>query len=1283
MSQIFEICIHLSAPPEDAQAEAIASVEIQCPLLRRQISKENLLVDLLTSQERNDLQWYLEEYWKWPYLEFAERGKKVEALLPQVGRRLYHAIFGSEAMQDIIDALQPHEGIHHQISIVSNVPKTLSMPWELLHDEHGFLALRTPSPIAIVRRLPQHISAPHSACFTAPLRVLLITARPRGTNIIDPRGIARPLLDELQPLIETGVVELEFLRPPTFKALTTRLEDSTRPITILHFDGHGYFSKDAGQGILAFENKGGFLDEIKAETFARALYKSSVSLIVLTACQSAQGAEDNAFSSVASQLMQGGVNAVAAMSSSVLVMSATLYTKAFYRALSDTFSIAAAQEQAQRILRDNSNRHSHRFHPNVEGAPIHLCDWWLPHFYQQHPLQLEHLVDNEVKAKEQLDRSKQRPREREPRQPYHDFTGRAQELHLIERSLSQRKFVVICGFGGIGKTALAHEAADWLIRTNMYDKTCFISFAYGGDLAAFLAALATTLGLNDSSYNPSKAATALSRIKTALQEQRVLIIVDDVESILSHGFKMLDPAECKELWESLSDLASAGLGVILTTRNRDLDDDQPMSYDNVTFLDLQGLHPEDAYMLATQILDGLGIDREQIPYTDLRDLLTNLDHHPLAIQLILPLLRERSLSTIRADIPALLPYCVDEAVTGRNKSLLTSLSYSLQYLDEQQSELISRFALFERGASETSAKFVTELLQTTWYQLRRRLEQTGILTTEVFYEGSEELYLHFHPIFIPYLRYRFRLIRTTLQERYISYYGTLAGTLYEQDRQQPRITRLKAQRELPNFQHTFDLLLDQGEIDAASQIASCIIKFLNNFGRERERELLIHRVNNAIAAQSRGNASMLTFAQWNSAIDQGQREFEQGDIDAAIDRFSRLLKLIETRPQGIPLGKESEQHSFALFWLARCFREAKRPGAEKYWQRSLAILNSLIEQQPANTVYLYQRSVLFTEGGRILLDQGQYDQAKHIFEKELQETVKQQDRSGQAAIHIQLGDIAMAQKNFSEARSRYSAALEISQLLGDVKLEAIAWHQLGWVALERMEWDEAERCYLESLQREKQLDNAAGIAGDCNELASITESMGRYEEAEGWYRRVLDLVERLHPERRALAYVNIADFLGRGINERRISPARLAETRRYAEQALAILERLDSSAEIWRALYLLGALARMEGRTKAAQSYRRRERETYAAFEPNRSAMDHKYGTLIAEVAAVARDHRPAEHTVEPNQLSLRQLDGDEKALITAIHRIRRGERDWHVLCDNLERGQALFILRTLEMLGG
>src|SRR5436305_11632040 len=87
-----------------------------------------------------------------------------------------------------------------------------------------------------------------------------------------------------------------------------------------------------------------------------------------------------------------------------------------------------------------------------------------------------------------------------PPKPRYPFSGRARELLQIERHLLHNRLVVLSGFGGIGKTALAREAADWLTRTGLYMLACFVSFEHGGDAPLLLSELGTFLGVNDGNY---------------------------------------------------------------------------------------------------------------------------------------------------------------------------------------------------------------------------------------------------------------------------------------------------------------------------------------------------------------------------------------------------------------------------------------------------------------------------------------------------------------------------------------------------------------------------------------------------------------------------------------------------------------------------------------------------------------------------------------------------------------------------------------------------------------
>jgi len=95
------------------------------------------------------------------------------------------------------------------LTIDSNEPRILRLPWELLRDEGGYLFSEG---ISVQRRMRKLKKSPLKP-FDLPVRILMVTARPEGAGFIDPRSIATPLLDALDDRPEA--FEVEFLRPPT------------------------------------------------------------------------------------------------------------------------------------------------------------------------------------------------------------------------------------------------------------------------------------------------------------------------------------------------------------------------------------------------------------------------------------------------------------------------------------------------------------------------------------------------------------------------------------------------------------------------------------------------------------------------------------------------------------------------------------------------------------------------------------------------------------------------------------------------------------------------------------------------------------------------------------------------------------------------------------------------------------------------------------------------------------------------------------------------------------
>ncbi len=1285
---VLDLCITLVPPPHGAAPEAIATIELRCDQLGLQCAGD-VLGETFTSREREDVRWYLEEYWKWPYEQFLARGKRIEVALAEFGKRLYRTVCASPGAMGVVQAWRLQPGVQQrQISIVSDIPRALSLPWELLHDEQGFLVLRTRNPVSLVRRLPQRELSAFPTTFEPPLRILLVTARPVDAAFIDPRSIARELLDEVQQQVDAGTIALEFLRPPTLPALRARLSDASRsPIQVLHFDGHGVFSEGKnGQGMLAFEDAYGRADLVKAEDVAQVLQDSGVRLAVLTACQSAMGAADDAFSSVAAQFIRSGVDAVMAMSASVLVVTATRYAEALYRALAAGIPVPVAQERARQALHDEPRRNVHHRRVDDEGTIVTLRDWWLPHYYQQRPASLQPTKPAR-KRKKAAGIVLPRLNERIPTAPRYGFSGRSHELLQIERALLHKKLVVIHGFGGMGKTALAREAAEWFTRTHMYDGACFVSFEQGGDVTTVLSTLGNYLNVYDGNYHPSEVKAALARLQPVLQTKRILVIADNLESILPPGEAPLEPADRALLWDVLLNLAKMGAGMVLTSRDITFGDGRLAPGNQTVHHTLQGLQPDDAYALASRVLSDLGIDHARAPYGELRELLALLDHHPLAIQLVLPALRDHSLATIRAEFAQLLPTFVDDTATGRNRSLLASLDYSLRRLSGEQRAFLSRLALFEGGASEDDLLVIAQIPEAAWASLRPALEQAALLVAEQVHEEIAVPFLHFHPVLLPSLRQEAGTHGVTEEEetalrlRYTQRYAALADYLEGEAFQHPEPVYALVRRELPNLRKALELLLQAGEMEAASRVAAYLTKFLTDLGLTRERDRLRRRVEQALAAVPAPADGGLTPAEYMHELGRARDERGSGKVRAAFARLTRLLSRIQALPDGADDGPGSFSHCCTLQELGYCLQDAGQlEAALDTFREALTLLEALLEQQPEERTMRILHAGLLNNLGTVLSMQGQYAQAQARYEQALQEHRAVKDTFTEAVTLEHLGTLALKQGNYTQARSRYLQALEQYRAIGDPARQAVAWHQLGRVAQNQRMWTEAVRCYRESLALKERVGDIAGAANTCNQLAMVAEGVGCPAEAEGWYKGALERIERVEPGSMAQAKClnNLAGLLVDEVRAGRATRSQLVEARRYAEQAQRIREQPGISADIWTTYGVLAKIAELEERPEGVRNYRRQERESYAAFAGNRYRIDQQHADLIEAIVAAARGDTQVQEAVAAKLPELEKHGWD---VSDAVRRIWKGERDWQGLAEGLDGQNALLILRVLETL--
>ncbi|MEZ4437247.1 MAG: CHAT domain-containing protein, partial [bacterium] len=474
----------------------------------------------LGPDEAEKLRWYLEDYHRWPAAEFERRARDIEAELPMWGQALWFALV--QALGEAIEpwlrdtvggrrtitlrvasprpvpltaraeakliaplgdltrsavlaavaatrALQvdhrPPEQIERDGAENAAQARLLALPWELLARDGEPLMQRD---IAIRRVMVPREEGERIGPRKAPIRVLVVVARPDKAGLIDPRASADALIDAVAPL--GGAVALTFLRPPTVKALSDML--ASQPFDVLHFDGHGVYEPQSGLGFLCFEHRDpekrrqGEPELIHGAELRQALGDKPLPLAFLEACQTGQSTE-TADAAVAAAMLAAGAASVIAMSHSVLVTTAGLFTAAFYRALTEGRTIAQAVTRARQAVAADRRRGTaidladdpaaRARGETVRKKTFELTDWHVPQLYQRGddptllPGGTALLGDTDaVYALE--DRYATLP-------PVlgHGFVGRLTERLALERALEDHPIALIVGVGGQGKTTLAAE----------------------------------------------------------------------------------------------------------------------------------------------------------------------------------------------------------------------------------------------------------------------------------------------------------------------------------------------------------------------------------------------------------------------------------------------------------------------------------------------------------------------------------------------------------------------------------------------------------------------------------------------------------------------------------------------------------------------------------------------------------------------------------------------------------------------------------------------------------
>ncbi|OUC16093.1 MAG: hypothetical protein B0A82_03705 [Alkalinema sp. CACIAM 70d] len=450
----------------------------------------------LTSQEQENIRWYLEDYLQYLSDPAPQIAAKVERRMAEIGVELFKAIFqANDDARDLWASLRQNLN-HTRVEILTDVAQATAIPWELLRDPKTdtCLALRSP---AFVRSYSQAAQRPRLPQTNGDaIRILLVICRPRGRADVPFRSVASRLIKGLGN--RPDGFQLDVLRPPTFEQLSRILRQAKaqgKPYHVVHFDGHGIYQdsrqlalngnplvfadrRSGMHGYLAFEN--GLADDnvefVSGSDLGRLLVETDVPVLVLNACRSAHAevqdaptqvndmapektddphSQVRALGSLAQEVMDAGVAGVVAMRYNVYVMTAAQFVADLYASLVQGQTLGEAVTLGRKQLHDQPQR-------EIAYQPVALQDWLVPIVYEAAPIDLFPtsihapaltitLHENDaLPTTEMLDAQL-------PKTPDVGFFGRDETLLAIDRAFDDHAIVLIHAFAGSGKTSAAAE----------------------------------------------------------------------------------------------------------------------------------------------------------------------------------------------------------------------------------------------------------------------------------------------------------------------------------------------------------------------------------------------------------------------------------------------------------------------------------------------------------------------------------------------------------------------------------------------------------------------------------------------------------------------------------------------------------------------------------------------------------------------------------------------------------------------------------------------------------
>ncbi len=176
----------------------------------------------LTTQEQEELRWYMEDYLTRPESVEEVQVEQIEQWMKRRGEELYTKVLAENQGTQAIWFAVREQLADPRIEITTGIAEAASIPWELMRDPQSdsAITLRAQSFVR-VKSHPNLSFVPVPPADEGRIRLLYGVCRPGGRNDVELRAVANRLLQDLG--IGPARFDITALRLPTFEQLQKEL----------------------------------------------------------------------------------------------------------------------------------------------------------------------------------------------------------------------------------------------------------------------------------------------------------------------------------------------------------------------------------------------------------------------------------------------------------------------------------------------------------------------------------------------------------------------------------------------------------------------------------------------------------------------------------------------------------------------------------------------------------------------------------------------------------------------------------------------------------------------------------------------------------------------------------------------------------------------------------------------------------------------------------------------------------------------------------------------------